>query len=91
MASLGQFCRKTVLALGAAPVADYVAVPVVANPVVVAGKRCGSTPIHDRSINVQIMRLRRKLETDPSSPRMIETERNIGYLFTPTVEKVDLR
>jgi two-component system, OmpR family, response regulator len=47
--------------------------------------------VFDRSIDVQVMRLRRKLETDPSSPRLIETERNIGYVFTPTVERVDLR
>ena len=37
--------------------------------------------IFDRSINVQILRLRRKLETDPSAPRMIRTERGIGYVF----------
>jgi DNA-binding winged helix-turn-helix (wHTH) protein len=37
------------------------------------------------------MRLRRKLEAGRSSPRQIETERNVGYVFTPTVEIVDLR
>jgi DNA-binding response OmpR family regulator len=42
--------------------------------------------IFDRSIDVQILRLRRKLEIDPSNPRLILTERGVGYLFAPTVE-----
>jgi two-component system OmpR family response regulator len=42
--------------------------------------------IFDRSIDVQVLRLRRKLELDPSAPRMIQTARGVGYLFAPTVE-----
>ena len=42
--------------------------------------------IYDRSIDVQILRLRRKLEADPSAPRIIRTERGIGYVFVPSVE-----
>jgi two-component system OmpR family response regulator len=42
--------------------------------------------VFDRSIDVQILRLRRKLETDPSSPRIIQTERGVGYVFTLPVE-----
>jgi DNA-binding response OmpR family regulator len=42
--------------------------------------------IFDRSIDVQILRLRRKLEPDPSAPRMIQTERGIGYVFALPVE-----
>jgi len=38
--------------------------------------------VFDRSIDVQILRLRRKLEPDPSSPRIIRTERGVGYVFT---------
>ena len=38
--------------------------------------------VFDRSIDVQILRLRRKLETDPSVPSIIRTERGIGYVFT---------
>ena len=50
-----------------------------------------STRIHedifDRSIDVQVLRLRRKLETDASAPRVIQTERGVGYVFTLTVER----
>jgi DNA-binding response OmpR family regulator len=42
--------------------------------------------IFDRSIDVQVLRLRRKLETDPSAPRVIQTERGIGYVFAISVE-----
>jgi two-component system OmpR family response regulator len=42
--------------------------------------------IFDRSIDVQILRLRRKLETDPSTPSMIRTERGIGYVFALPVQ-----
>jgi DNA-binding response OmpR family regulator len=44
--------------------------------------------IFDRSIDVQILRLRRKLETDPSAPNIIRTERGIGYVFALPVERV---
>ena len=42
--------------------------------------------IFDRSIDVQVLRLRRKLETDPSAPRVIQTERGVGYIFALAVE-----
>lgn len=42
--------------------------------------------VSDRTIDVQILRLRRKLETDPSAPRIIQTERGVGYVFTLPVE-----
>ena len=44
--------------------------------------------VFDRSIDVQILRLRRKLERDPSAPRVIQTERGIGYIFAVAVERV---
>lgn len=37
--------------------------------------------IYDRSIDVQILRLRRKIETDPNEPRLIRTERGAGYFL----------
>jgi DNA-binding response OmpR family regulator len=42
--------------------------------------------VYDRSIDVQILRLRRKLEANPSDPQLIKTERGAGYIFTATVE-----
>jgi two-component system, OmpR family, response regulator len=42
---------------------------------------------YDRSIDVQVSRLRYKLETDPKSPSLIRTVRNGGYLFAPKVTR----
>jgi two-component system, OmpR family, response regulator len=42
--------------------------------------------VFDRSIDVQVLRLRRKLESDPSTPSIIRTERGIGYVFSLPVE-----
>ncbi|MBL8836278.1 MAG: response regulator [Alphaproteobacteria bacterium] len=39
----------------------------------------------DRSIDVQVSRLRRKIEPDPEKPTLIKTVRNGGYLFTAEV------
>ncbi len=44
--------------------------------------------IFDRSIDVQILRLRRKLESDPTAPQMIQTERGVGYVFASPVRTV---
>jgi two-component system OmpR family response regulator len=41
----------------------------------------------DRSIDVQVSRLRRKLEVDSKSPSVIRTIRNGGYIFTPKVSR----
>jgi two-component system, OmpR family, response regulator len=40
----------------------------------------------DRTIDVQVGRLRRKLEDDPKKPSFIKTVRGGGYMFTPPVE-----
>ncbi len=40
----------------------------------------------DRTIDVQVGRLRRKLETDPQKPTLIKTVRGGGYIFTPPIE-----
>jgi two-component system, OmpR family, response regulator len=42
--------------------------------------------IYDRSIDVQILRIRRKIEIDPSSPEFIRTERGAGYFLNCDVE-----
>jgi two-component system OmpR family response regulator len=41
--------------------------------------------LFDRSIDVQISRLRRKIEPNPQTPSLIKTVRNSGYLFTGQV------
>jgi two-component system, OmpR family, phosphate regulon response regulator OmpR len=40
----------------------------------------------DRGIDVQVWRLRRILETDPSTPRFVQTVRGRGYVFVPNGE-----
>jgi DNA-binding response OmpR family regulator len=40
----------------------------------------------DRTIDVQVGRLRRKLEDDPKNPSMIKTVRGGGYIFTPPLD-----
>ena len=42
--------------------------------------------VYDRSIDVQVARLRRKIEADPSHPRFVVTERGVGYTFNCAVE-----
>jgi len=42
--------------------------------------------IFDRSIDVQILRLRRKIEADPNEPKLILTRRGAGYLLDSEVE-----
>ena len=42
--------------------------------------------VYDRTVDVQIVRLRRKIEADPARPQLILTERGAGYQFAPTVE-----
>ncbi len=42
--------------------------------------------LFDRSIDVAVMRLRRKIEIDPTKPEIIRTVRNGGYMFAIDVE-----
>src|SRR5258706_532720 len=44
--------------------------------------------IYDRSIDVQILRLRRKIEDSPNQPKLIRTERGAGYYLDSAVETV---
>jgi two-component system phosphate regulon response regulator OmpR len=37
----------------------------------------------DRSVDIRIARLRRKVEPDPSKPRIIRTVRGAGYMYVP--------
>ena len=53
-----------------------------------AASRVHDNEVFDRSIDVQILRLRRKIEADPSAPALIRTERGAGYIFSAPVEIV---
>jgi DNA-binding response OmpR family regulator len=50
--------------------------------------RLHSAEVYDRSIDLQILRLRRKIEADASQPRFIKTERGVGYYFDAPVSAV---
>ena len=41
---------------------------------------------YDRSIDIRIARLRRKVEADPENPQVIRTVRGVGYMFVPPAE-----
>jgi two-component system, OmpR family, response regulator len=44
--------------------------------------------VYDRAIDIQVLRLRRKIERDPAQPQFIVTERGAGYIFSAPVEVV---
>jgi two-component system OmpR family response regulator len=50
--------------------------------------RVHNAEVYDRAIDIQILRLRRKIEPDPAKPRFIKTERGTGYVFSVPVDIV---
>jgi len=48
--------------------------------------RLHSDDVYIKSVDTQVMRLRRMLEPDPAKPRYIRTERGAGYVFNAPVE-----
>lgn len=48
--------------------------------------RLHSAEVYDRTVDVQVLRLRRKIEIDPFNPRLIVTERGAGYRFEARVD-----
>jgi DNA-binding response OmpR family regulator len=52
----------------------------------IAATRMHNEEVFDRSIDVLILRLRRKLEDDPSKPKLVKTERGVGYFFGVDVD-----
>jgi two-component system phosphate regulon response regulator OmpR len=40
----------------------------------------------DRTIDAQIARLRKKIEPEPGSPRLIKSVRGVGYVFTGRID-----
>jgi two-component system phosphate regulon response regulator OmpR len=47
------------------------------------GAALGTPEAGERAIDVQVTRLRRKVETDPREPRFIQTVRHRGYVLRP--------
>ena len=50
--------------------------------------RLHNDEVYDRSIDVQVARLRKKLEPKDTGAELIRTERGAGYVFTATVQSV---
>jgi two-component system OmpR family response regulator len=48
--------------------------------------RLHNAEVYDRAIDVQVGRVRRKIEADPANPKLIVTERGVGYAFMTDVE-----
>ncbi len=48
-----------------------------------AGRGWSGDPMGERAVDVQITRLRRKLEDDPRQPRYLQTVRGEGYMLVP--------
>jgi two-component system OmpR family response regulator len=48
--------------------------------------RLHNAEVYDRTIDVQVLRLRRKIEADPFHPAFIVTERGAGYRFDAAVQ-----
>ena len=42
--------------------------------------------VFDRSIDLRIMRLRRKIERNPDKPEVLKTVRNVGYVYVRPAE-----
>jgi DNA-binding response OmpR family regulator len=51
--------------------------------------RLNCAEVYDRAIDVQILRLRRKIEPDPAQPQYIKTERGAGYVFSVPVDALN--
>jgi two-component system, OmpR family, response regulator len=47
--------------------------------------RVHALEVYDRAIDVTMLRLRRKIERDPSNPELLRTERGSGYVFMAAV------
>ena len=53
--------------------------------------RTNQTDVSDRTIDVQITRLRRKMEKNPKAPKYIRTQRGRGYIFSHPVRRNNVK
>lgn len=49
--------------------------------------REGNYDSYDRAIDIQIARIRKKIDDDPRTPKLLKTVRGIGYMFAGDVQK----
>ncbi len=50
--------------------------------------RVHDNEVYDRAIDIQVLRLRRKIEADSTQPQYIVTQRGAGYIFSAVVEVI---
>jgi two-component system OmpR family response regulator len=50
--------------------------------------RVHDNEVYDRAIDIQVLRLRRKIEADSTQPQYIVTQRGAGYIFSAAVEVI---
>src|SRR3989442_210891 len=62
--------------------------PVLSRDQLLGLSRLHNDEVYDRSIDVQVGRLRKKIQPDDTQPPLIKTERGAGYVFTAAVEVV---
>ena len=55
--------------------------PLAKDTYTIAAPRASHRKSAGPSIDVQILRLRPKLQADPSAPHIIRTERGVGYVY----------
>jgi two-component system phosphate regulon response regulator OmpR len=65
--------------------ADVPGVP-VSRDVLAERARSDKGVINDRTVDVQVTRLRRKIEEDVKNPRYLVTVRGSGYMLLPDIE-----
>jgi len=65
------------------PAGAFVSAPhrVLTREQLLALSRLHDAEVHDRTIDVQVWRLRKKIETPGQTATMIRTERGVGYVF----------
>ena len=70
--------------------AAFVAAPqrVLSRSELLALSRKYGNEVLERSIDIQIFRLRQKIQDGRKNARLIKTERGIGYVFTPDVKPI---
>lgn len=60
---------------------------VLSRDVLLAQTRGRESGPFDRTVDVQVGRLRKKMESNPDSPQIIKSVRGVGYIFVPTVSR----